>query len=112
MRKITIVALIFLMFGMLSYSQDFKTSNNSNYFEQVSTTINDHQADGTLVAYPNPVIDILNISDEIEYVNIYTVTGVQLSRIKVYNGIINLSNYKTGLYLITTKDKSVKIFKQ
>lgn len=80
-----------------------------------STGVNDFDIN-SIVLYPNPMVDVINISSqvEIEKVVIYSLTGQKLIEHKVGSTEtqINVSNFATGPYLlhVTTSTGNVGMF--
>jgi hypothetical protein len=60
--------------------------------------------DGTLKVYPNPVIDVLNLtsSHEIGLVTLYNLTGqmVKLENVNTSTAQINFAGLPKGLYIL------------
>ena len=89
------------------------TAGNFQFFTKIdaSLAVNENSVLNAQF-YPNPVTDILNISNkqEIDNVMIYSVTG-QLQMQQKVNGKsvqLNLSKLSAGLYIVKILDKSSK----
>lgn len=70
-----------------------------------------------LSAYPNPTTGTLHFSDpNIDFVEIFTLSGQQLKTVKPISGEIDLSEYDSGFYLLNVhledRTRVVKILKE
>ena len=90
-----------------------------NGFVDVSENIEFTNNDQNLMIYPNPVNDLLNIrlsesnSDEITW-NIVSITGqvVMSGTMTSNNSVINISNFKSGMYILNLKDDQNNYFRK
>jgi len=86
------------------------------YFADASTTVNAVTTQSSIVCYPNPVQDAMNISnlpDQESQISIYRMDG-SLVQTKMVYGIqtqLDLSQLSGGLYLLKVKDQAIKIVK-
>lgn len=115
MKRILLFVVMTFLVGMSVNSQDLKTSMAQGPFDQVTTTVQEHAADGVLVAYPNPVIDMVTIegSKALEFVTIVNMVGQEIEKRTVQGNsvTIDISTYKKGIYIIATKEKAIRIVK-
>lgn len=72
-----------------------------------TTSVAEHLVDAAVYLYPNPVSTNLNISvsgsDNIEYIELYTLSGAVLKVFRAGNNReaqINLSEFPSGIYLL------------
>ena len=70
-------------------------------FVEVNLEAND------ITVYPNPTNGIINISGKYSVIKVYTQSGKELNSYK--NGIVDLSEYKKGVYLIRVISDSDKM---
>ncbi len=93
---------------------NFEIWTNSNILSVKENKLSD------LKFYPNPVKNILYFEDfqEINEIHIYNITGkIVKSYCKISNGVFNVSELPTGLYILTIrymngKTKSTRIIKE
>ena len=75
-------------------------------------TDNENSNESKPVAFPNPTtgkvyIENYTMGDE---VTVYNTAGVVLQR--TFEGIVDLFDYPVGIYLLKTKNKTMRVFKQ
>ena len=90
------------------------TSGNFQFFAKIDTNLAVNENSGNLAKiYPNPVKDIINISnkEELDNVMIYSVSGQLQMQEKVSgkSAQLDLSKLAAGIYLVKISDKSSKI---
>ncbi len=93
---------------------------NSYYIDDVmgpnlksATAITEAKAE-RLSVYPNPVTDILNISnmESGTSVSIYNTAGSLLKKVVASNGTINVSELPKGIYFVSVNGATTKIIKK
>ncbi|HQU52403.1 MAG TPA: T9SS type A sorting domain-containing protein [Saprospiraceae bacterium] len=86
------------------------------YFEDASTRVGVVETHTSIVCYPNPVLDAVNISnlpDHETQISIYRMDG-SLVQTRTVNGIntqLDLTLLTSGLYLLKVQDQAFKIVK-
>jgi len=65
-----------------------------------------------IIAYPNPVKDLLNFSEEVSNIKIADISGKVVKQISTTGKSINVANLKNGVYIISAKTKSGKDINQ
>ncbi|WP_282037100.1 T9SS type A sorting domain-containing protein [Saccharicrinis aurantiacus] len=70
----------------------------------------------SLNVYPNPVVDVLNITDVADgsIITVYSATGSIVSVIRAAGGLtqVDLSSQPTGVYLVKVADKVTRVLKK
>jgi len=99
-----------------SFPHSLTDVNNSLYFITTTTkTLYKYSAEptgvenikmNTFTIYPNPAVDVVEISspNEISEVKIFTLNGQQIMSISGNQNKINVSNLKSGAYIVSMKD--------
>jgi hypothetical protein len=78
-------------------SDEFTFKIDPNKVEE--TTASSELADGLISVYPNPTAEVLNISENVERVEVFTVTGQRvLEEMNVYQ--LNVANWTNGFYIL------------
>ncbi len=90
------------------------TAGNFQFFTKIDTNLAVNENTGNSAAvYPNPVKDILNISNRVEMdqIMIYSVTGQLQMQQKVHGNAaqLDLSKLSSGMYVVKIQDKFSKI---
>ena len=79
-------------------------------------TIDFENDEDNIVCFPNPVTNdmIFESNDIIDKIEIFTYSGVLISNhnYRSTRGILNLSNYQSGIYFLTFYQGNQKIFKK
>lgn len=77
----------------------------------ISTTIGlDEEGESLLNAYPNPVVDVVNFTQEVNGGTLYDMSGKAVMEINGLNA--NMSHLSRGLYTLSAGDVQLQILKQ
>lgn len=84
--------------------------------EGTATNLENKTKEAGINVYPNPVIDVLNITDVADgsVITIHSATGSIVSVIRAAGGLtqVDLSSQPTGVYLVKVADKVTRVLKK